>query len=114
VILDKHQLPREHRRQVANRGALGACFTALKRFPEAEPLLLASYGGARSADTAGGSVTVREALERMVGLYQAWGRSEEAESYGRALLEGGEAPPAMPASPPQPAPPARTPPRSIQ
>jgi hypothetical protein len=87
VIFDRHELPAEHRRQVNNRGALGACLTTLGRFAEAEPLLVGSYRGARAADTSAASPTARIALERLVTLYQAWGRGGDAAAH-RAVLAG--------------------------
>ncbi|HUF35460.1 MAG TPA: tetratricopeptide repeat protein, partial [Gemmatimonadales bacterium] len=87
MIFDRHELPPDHSRQINNRGALGACLTTLGRFAEAEPLLVGSYQGARTADSSAASAAVRAALERLVGLYQAWGRGDDAAAH-RALLAG--------------------------
>jgi len=59
------------------RGALGACLTAQRRYAEAEPLLVASLEGLRGRSGAG------RAAARLVRLYEAWGRTEQAEAYRR-------------------------------
>lgn len=79
-------LPKDHYLLVGAQGALGSCLTALRRFKEAEPLLLASYSAL--SDGSDGSTDdgrVREALQRLVDLYEAWGKGAEAGRY-RSLL----------------------------
>ena len=55
-----------------------------RRFPEAEPLLLAGYEGLRTklgpTDT-----RTRAALTRLVALYDAWGKRAEAQTYRKLL-----------------------------
>lgn len=63
---------------------LGGCLTNLGRFAEAEPLLLGSYAVLSREQEAAGARAAPAALERVVGLYTAWGRPEKARVY-RAL-----------------------------
>jgi serine/threonine-protein kinase len=63
---------------------LGSCLAAQGRFAEAEPLLLGSYPILK-ADRGDGARYAPAALQRIVGLYTAWGRPERAAAY-RALL----------------------------
>jgi serine/threonine-protein kinase len=55
-----------------------------RRFPEAEPLLLAGYDGLR-AKLGPTDARTRAALTRLVALYDAWGRREAAQSYRKLL-----------------------------
>ncbi|MEO6195879.1 MAG: tetratricopeptide repeat protein, partial [Thermoanaerobaculia bacterium] len=54
---------------------LGSCLTALGRFEEAEPLLLASYPVLEN-DKGDGAKHAAEARQRIVELYTKWGRPE--------------------------------------
>jgi len=77
----------DHDTVVQVQGALGASLTALGHFEEAEPLLLQHHEtltaskGADHADT-------HAAIEHLITLYTAWGRSDQAASY-RAVLAAG-------------------------
>jgi non-specific serine/threonine protein kinase/serine/threonine-protein kinase len=59
---------------------LGGCLTALKRFDEAEPLLLNSHKKLRAAV---GTPPARryQATERLVHLYEAWQRKDQAKEW---------------------------------
>jgi serine/threonine protein kinase/tetratricopeptide (TPR) repeat protein len=63
---------------------LGCCLTALQHFDQAEPLLLESYQ-ALSAARGESYRGTRAALERLVNLYETWGRPEQASAW-RAKL----------------------------
>jgi serine/threonine protein kinase/tetratricopeptide (TPR) repeat protein len=78
------QLPADHFLISAVRSDLGVCLKAQGRFAEAEPLLVQGYT-ALQASRGGRATITREALQRLVGLYDAWGRPAEADRY-RALL----------------------------
>lgn len=69
---------------IANtESVLGECLTKLGRFREAEPLLVRSYPVIKA-----GSKWVEHkerALKRIIGLYEAWDKPEEADEY-RAML----------------------------
>ena len=60
--------------------ALGYCLLAQKRFDEAEPLLLESY---RKMQAARGDrhIGTRTALDRIVVLYESWGKPEQARRW---------------------------------
>jgi non-specific serine/threonine protein kinase/serine/threonine-protein kinase len=63
---------------------LGACLAGQKQYAEAEPLLLAGYEGVRKrARTmpADARKDLTVAKERIVGLYTAWGRPEQAARW---------------------------------
>jgi tetratricopeptide (TPR) repeat protein/tRNA A-37 threonylcarbamoyl transferase component Bud32 len=71
---------------------LGAALAGQKKYAEAEPLLLQGYEGmkARAAKVpAPRKAGLTEAAERVVGLYEAWGRKDQAAAW-RAKL--GKAP----------------------
>jgi hypothetical protein len=64
---------------------LGAALANQAKSAEAEPLLLESCAGFRKLPRVPPK-NVRRALERLVGLYEAWGKPDEAAMW-RALLE---------------------------
>ena len=63
---------------------LGNCLVVQRRFQEAEPLLLRSYQILRD-DPGNGRRYVPVALQRIVDLYTAWGKPEQAEKYRASL-----------------------------
>jgi tetratricopeptide (TPR) repeat protein len=73
-------LPKGHPDIAETRSALGGCLAALGRYHEAEPLLLEGYGVLKS-NRSEHSSTVRAAAERLVHLYEAWGKPETATKY---------------------------------
>ena len=64
--------------------ALGQCMSALQRFDEAEPLLLQAYDAIHTAKGDAYIVT-RIALDRVIALYESWGKPEQAARW-RAKL----------------------------
>jgi serine/threonine-protein kinase len=62
------------------QSALGNCLAALKRYDEAEPLLVESYSSIKSLRAESDWLT-RRALGRVASLYQAWGKPEKAAQY---------------------------------
>ena len=69
---------------------LGRALLGQKKFTEAEPLLLSSYEGMKQMEEkipAGGRAWLKEALERLVQLYDATGRSEQAAEWRKKLAE---------------------------
>ena len=71
---------------------LGAAYTRLSRFAEAEPYLLRAYELLPVAPGSEGP-KAREAranLARLVALYEAWGRPEKAAPYRLRDLRGND------------------------
>jgi tetratricopeptide (TPR) repeat protein len=72
------------------RSMLGAALLGLGKHADAEPLLLRGYEGLRSFQGPPTDLRhVAEAGERIVRLYEAWGRVERAKEW-RARLSGGD------------------------
>ena len=95
----RKQWPKGHRTVFSTQSLLGACLTGLERFTEGESLLLDGYQGLHDNPDAipqlFREVRLRESLERMVNLYEAWHAAEPDAGYdvkaaeGRARLEAG-------------------------
>lgn len=62
---------------------LGSCLAAQRRFQEAEPLLVRSYTILQKDDGVGAK-QASEARQRIIDLYTAWGRPEQAAAYQTA------------------------------
>jgi eukaryotic-like serine/threonine-protein kinase len=70
------------------RSMLGASLLGQKRYADAEPLLLAGYEGIERREAkmpAPAKIRLTEALERLVQLYDAWGRKDRAEQWRKRL-----------------------------
>jgi tetratricopeptide (TPR) repeat protein len=67
---------------------LGECLTLSQRYPEAETLLLRSYS-ALEAQRGERSPQSREFLQRIVRLYEAWGKADKAAQYRAELAAKG-------------------------
>ena len=68
--------------------ALGEALVIQKKYAEAEPLLLSGYEGQRLREDTmpdRDKPRVRRALERIVQLYEAWGKPDEAERWRKQL-----------------------------
>jgi serine/threonine protein kinase/tetratricopeptide (TPR) repeat protein len=85
------------------RSMLGAALVGQKKYAEAEPLLLAGYEGMKERGAGVpepvGSLRLAQALERLVRLYDEWGKKDEAARW-RKKLEALNA--SRPAQPPKP------------
>ncbi|MCP3961225.1 MAG: tetratricopeptide repeat protein [bacterium] len=84
----RQTLPPDHWRARNAESVLGSVFAALGRYDEAEPPLVASYPVVRDS-TGERSPYTRDALERLVVLYDAWGKSEKAAEYRALWVEAG-------------------------
>ncbi|HKL14377.1 MAG TPA: tetratricopeptide repeat protein, partial [Balneolaceae bacterium] len=73
-------LPEGHRRTALTQSLLGACLTDQQRYTEAEPLLDKSYA-LLSAQRGPQDKDTRQALQRLVNLYEAWDKPEKAALY---------------------------------
>jgi eukaryotic-like serine/threonine-protein kinase len=73
---------------------LGAALLGQKKYGEAEPLLLAGYRGMREREAKfpqAGKVRLTEALERLVQLYDAWEKKDEAAKWRKELQSRNDA-----------------------
>ena len=76
---------------------LGACLVAEKKYAEAEPLLISSYKGLKDRENKlppSLKPSVPEAAERIVQLYEAWGKTEKASEWRKKLSSSSPSPPA--------------------
>ena len=80
VKLRTENLPDKHFMAALSKGALGELLTTQKRFAEAEVLLLASYEGLKSSQSAD-SPRIRTAAGRLFTLYTDWGRPGDANNF---------------------------------
>jgi len=81
--LASERLLRGHVIRAEAAAALGGTFAARGRHAEAEPLLVAAYEGLQASRGSGHASTVM-AQDRLVRLYESWGRPSEA-ARARAL-----------------------------
>jgi serine/threonine protein kinase len=80
------------------RSLLGAALAGQQNYAEAEPLLLQGYEGMQQREAsvpADGKARLAEALERLVGLYEATGQKDKAAAW-RLKLEQRQATPKKP------------------
>ena len=67
---------------------LGGALLGQKKYADAEPLLLQGYEGMKQREAkipVNSKVRLTEALDRLVQLYDATGRPDQAEAYRRRL-----------------------------
>jgi serine/threonine protein kinase/tetratricopeptide (TPR) repeat protein len=77
-------MPAGHWQTALTENALGYCLGSMKRFDEAEPLLLKSFAVIR-AKRGEQSRATKDCADRIVKLYDAWKKPDQAAEY-RALL----------------------------
>ena len=68
---------------------LGACLVGQQKYAEAEPLLLRGYEGLQHADTIPTSLRskrLNQAQGRLVRLYEAWGKPDQASRWRQQLV----------------------------
>jgi serine/threonine protein kinase len=79
------------------RSLLGGSLLGQKHYAEAEPLLLSGYEGLKQREETippQHKARPTEALERLVQLYDAWGRKDKADEWRRKLTDAESAKPA--------------------
>jgi serine/threonine protein kinase/Tfp pilus assembly protein PilF len=76
----RKDLPPGHPRTAWTESVLGACLAAQKKYAEAEPLLLGGYQ-VLAKDPGTLEDGRRRARERLVRLYEAWGKPDEAARW---------------------------------
>ena len=86
VKIRTDSLPKEHFWVALANDALGECLATQERYDEAEPLLLQSYESLKSSQGATNPRT-RLALQRLVTLYDDWGKFDTAKTYRNKLVE---------------------------
>lgn len=79
VAILQEKLPPEDRRVLSGQLDLGSCLTKLDEFAEAEEVLTAVHELIRDDGTSATMMT--DLRKRLVKLYQAWGKTEEANRY---------------------------------
>jgi tetratricopeptide (TPR) repeat protein len=84
VKLRTEGLPQGHYWIAVANSALGECLTLQKRYAQAEPLLLSSYESLSQSQSPQ-SPRLRATLERLVTLYENWGRADAANEYRKRL-----------------------------
>ena len=87
--LRRRSLPPGHWLIAASESSLGSCLKARGRYPEAETLMLHGYEGLKSSRGEANEVTV-EARQRLVVLYEAWGKPEKAAQHEASPAKGGD------------------------
>jgi tetratricopeptide (TPR) repeat protein len=76
------------------QSSLGAALAGEKKYAEAEPLLVEGYEGLKQRENQLGPDTKKylvEAGERVVAMYQAWGKPDKAAEWRAKLNAGGAA-----------------------
>jgi serine/threonine protein kinase/Flp pilus assembly protein TadD len=86
--LDHEQrlLPEGHWRTARVKRLLGACLTALGRYPEAESMLITAYDGLHGA-LGDRDPQTAQAVGALIGLYDAWQKPVEADRWRATRTE---------------------------
>ncbi|MEM1448127.1 MAG: tetratricopeptide repeat protein [Planctomycetota bacterium] len=87
LAIRRKALPAGHWQTANTAGVLGECLTRLGDHGTAEPLLVEAVDGTRRT-LGDGDFRTRENLARLVALYEAWGRPDDAGPW-RAVLGPG-------------------------
>ena len=87
VAIFRKTLASGHPTIAEGESVLGGCLALSGRFAEAEPLLLGSYPVLK-AKTGAESPETRDALQRLVSLYDAWDKPAKAAAYRADLAMG--------------------------
>jgi hypothetical protein len=72
------------------RGALGGSLLGQKKFAEADPLIVSRYGGTKAREVKiprSGKRRLAEAAERVVKVYEAWGKKDKAADWRATLAK---------------------------
>jgi len=84
VRIRAENVPETHFLRATANGALGEFLTTQARFPEAETFLLASYQSLKKSQAENSPRTLL-ALQRLIALYENWGRPDAASEYRKEL-----------------------------
>jgi hypothetical protein len=72
------------------RSTLGGSLLGQKKFAEAEPLIVSGYEGMKARETKippSGKPLLAEAAERVVNVYEAWGKKDKAAEWRARLAK---------------------------
>ncbi|MCH7812431.1 MAG: serine/threonine protein kinase [Planctomycetes bacterium] len=86
LAIREQRLPPRNWKTAKTRSVLGAALAGLGRYVEAEPLLLAGYE-VITRDRGAQHRRTYEAIQRVIFLYDAWGKHEQADVYRAKLPE---------------------------
>lgn len=86
----ERSLPENHWYRWGFQSTYGLCLTEMKRYHDAEDRLLPAYQGLRSVFGQSDPHTLT-AAERLVELYERWGKSDRAAEYRALLAQPGSA-----------------------
>ena len=79
------KLPADSKYRARAKSVLAAALAEQNQYQEAEPLLLDAYQVFIVQEKAGNNT--KTALQRIIDLYQAWGKPQQAEQYRKLLAE---------------------------
>jgi len=82
--LRTENLPPGHFMTALTKGALGEFLTTQGKYAEAEPLLLSGYENLKQSQSPD-SPRIKIALQRLVALYEKWGKTEAANEYRKLI-----------------------------
>ncbi len=85
VSIREKALPADHWLLANVRSILGEALTAQRKFDEAESMLLEAYEKIDPPEPWGRRK--KAALERIIGLYEAWGKTKQADTWRKRLVE---------------------------
>jgi hypothetical protein len=77
------------------RSLLGGALLGQKKYAEAEPLILSGYEGMKAREARippPGKPRLTEAAERLVNLYEAWGKQDKAAEWRARLVRPSDVP----------------------
>lgn len=82
----QEKLPADHWEIANAKSILGECFVKLKKFKDAEPLVMEGYEGLKLRRGVGDRLT-QSALRRVITLLEATNRKQEAAGYRSAMVK---------------------------
>ncbi len=89
LAMRQNALPRNHWLIADTMSLLGGSLAGQGKFAQAEPLLLDGYAGMKDSRQAPES-RKRQALQRIVALYESWGKPDQAGAWRRSVEQGPE------------------------
>ena len=89
LAIREKKLPASHRSIACARSLLGGCLVRQKKFAEAEPLVLAGCEGL-AKEEGHPAKQVAEAVNRVIELYEKWGKPEQAEAWRKKRPDSGK------------------------